>query len=167
MTITDDIGSAAATLTTIAFIPQVWKVWRTKHTADISMGMYVLFTIGVALWLAYGILSRIMADHHGQLIHAGIGGCRIGNEKRVRLKQKHNMNQVYEIKPDQSIELLKELHILTRDGKLNQDSRRKLKQVYHLFHFIEPLLNEVLAAKKNLTLADPRRRQILPGFHHL
>ena len=56
MAITDDIGSAAATLTTIAFIPQVWKVWRTRHTADISMGMYVLFTIGVALWLAYGIL---------------------------------------------------------------------------------------------------------------
>ena len=41
-----------------------------------------------------------------------------------------------EIKPEQSIELLKELHILTRDGKLNQDSRRKLKQVYHLCNFI-------------------------------
>ncbi|MDR1996180.1 SAM-dependent methyltransferase [Azonexus sp.] len=45
-----------------------------------------------------------------------------------------------EIRPGQSIELLKELHILTRDGKLNQDSRRKLKQVYHLVQFIEPLL---------------------------
>jgi len=56
MTFTDNIGSAAATLTTMAFIPQVWKIWRTKHTADISMGMYVLFTIGVALWLTYGIL---------------------------------------------------------------------------------------------------------------
>ena len=56
MTITDFIGSAAATLTTIAFIPQAWKIWRTQHTADISMGMYVLFTIGVALGLAYGIL---------------------------------------------------------------------------------------------------------------
>ena len=41
-----------------------------------------------------------------------------------------------EIRPGQSIELLKALHILTRDGKLNQDSRRKLKQVYHLFQFI-------------------------------
>ena len=60
------------------------------------------------------------------------------------------MNQIPEIKPDQSIELLKELHILTRDGKLNQDSRRKLKQVYHLFHFIEPLLDEVLAAKQKI-----------------
>ena len=46
-----------------------------------------------------------------------------------------------EIRPGQSIELLKELHILTRDGKLNQDSRRKLKQVYHLAQFIEPLLD--------------------------
>jgi Methyltransferase domain len=46
-----------------------------------------------------------------------------------------------EIRPGQSIELLKELHILTRDGKLNQDTRRKLKQVYHLFQFIAPLLD--------------------------
>ena len=45
-----------------------------------------------------------------------------------------------EIRPGQSLELLKELHILTRDGKLNQDTRRKLKQVYHLYQFIEPLL---------------------------
>jgi len=46
----------------------------------------------------------------------------------------------HEIRPGQSLELLKELHILTRDGRMNQDSRRKLKQVYHLFQFIEPLL---------------------------
>jgi MtN3 and saliva related transmembrane protein len=56
MSITDWIGSAAATLTTTAFIPQAWKVWRTRHTADISLGMYILFTLGVALWLTYGIL---------------------------------------------------------------------------------------------------------------
>ena len=56
MTITDWIGSTAATLTTTAFMPQAWKVWRTRHTADISLGMYILFTLGVALWLAYGIL---------------------------------------------------------------------------------------------------------------
>ena len=53
------------------------------------------------------------------------------------------MFAIPEIKPGQSIELLKALHILTRDGKLNQDSRRKLKQVYHLYQFIEPLLQEV------------------------
>jgi hypothetical protein len=56
------------------------------------------------------------------------------------------LSAIPEIRPEQSIELLKELHILTRDGKLNQDSRRKLKQVYHLFHFIEPLLAELAAA---------------------
>ena len=48
-----------------------------------------------------------------------------------------------EIRPGQSVALLQELHILTRDGKLNQDSRRKLKQVYHLVQFIEPLLKEI------------------------
>ena len=48
-----------------------------------------------------------------------------------------------ELRTGQSIELLKELHILTRDGKLNQDSRRKLKQVYHLYQFIEKLLVEL------------------------
>lgn len=50
------IGGIAATLTTCSFIPQVWRVWRTRHTEDISLLMYTLFTVGVALWLAYGIL---------------------------------------------------------------------------------------------------------------
>ncbi len=74
------------------------------------------------------------------------------------------MDQAPEIKPNQSIELLKELHILTREGKFNQDSRRKLKQVYHLFHFIEPLLNEVLTANQNLTLADHGAGKSYLGF---
>jgi hypothetical protein len=69
-----------------------------------------------------------------------------------------------EIRPGQSIELLKELHILTRDGKLNQDSRRKLKQVYHLFQFIEPLLNEVLADGGDLALADHGAGKSYLGF---
>ena len=74
------------------------------------------------------------------------------------------MDKIPEIKPGQSVELLKELHILTRDGKLNQDSRRKLKQVYHLFHFIEPLLDEVLAAKQNIVLADHGAGKSYMGF---
>ena len=56
-----------------------------------------------------------------------------------------------EIRAGQSIELLKELHILTREGKLNQDSRRKLKQVYHLFQFIEKLLHELPAPSASST----------------
>lgn len=50
------IGGIAATLTTCSFIPQVLRVWRTKHTKDISLLMYSLFTLGVALWLVYGVL---------------------------------------------------------------------------------------------------------------
>lgn len=56
MTTPDLIGSLAATLTTIAFIPQAWQVWRSKHTKDISLAMYLIFTSGVALWLYYGLL---------------------------------------------------------------------------------------------------------------
>ena len=69
-----------------------------------------------------------------------------------------------EIRPEQSVELLKELHILTRDGKLNQDSRRKLKQVYHLYQFIAPLLDEVLAENADLTLADHGAGKSYLGF---
>jgi MtN3 and saliva related transmembrane protein len=52
----DWIGSIAATLTTTAFIPQAWQVWRTRHTKDISLGMYAIFTSGVALWAVYGMM---------------------------------------------------------------------------------------------------------------
>jgi len=74
------------------------------------------------------------------------------------------MTLIPEIKPEQSVELLKALHILTRDGKLNQDTRRKLKQVYHLYHFIEPLLAEVMSEKQTLTLADHGAGKSYLGF---
>ena len=51
----DLIGSLAATLTTVSFIPQVLKVFRSRHTKDISLGMYATFTTGVAMWLIYGL----------------------------------------------------------------------------------------------------------------
>jgi hypothetical protein len=70
----------------------------------------------------------------------------------------------YEIRPEQSVELLKELHILTRDGKLNQDSRRKLKQVYHLYQFIEPLLVEVLKTRDAIRLVDHGAGKSYLGF---
>jgi hypothetical protein len=72
--------------------------------------------------------------------------------------------QAPEIRPGQSIELLKELHILTRDGKLNQDSRRKLKQVYHLYQFIEPLLTEVLRDHPGVSLVDHGAGKSYLGF---
>jgi hypothetical protein len=70
----------------------------------------------------------------------------------------------HEIRPGQSIELLKELHILTRDGKLNQDSRRKLKQVYHLYQFIEPLLKEALQEHPGVSLVDHGAGKSYLGF---
>jgi MtN3 and saliva related transmembrane protein len=55
---TSTIGFFAAILTTGAFVPQVLKVWRARSAADISLGMYTLFTLGVALWLVYGVLIQ-------------------------------------------------------------------------------------------------------------
>lgn len=75
-----------------------------------------------------------------------------------------SMEDKHEIRPGQSIELLKELHILTRDGKLNQDSRRKLKQVYHLYQFIEPLLQEVLKEQSDVQLVDHGAGKSYLGF---
>ena len=74
------------------------------------------------------------------------------------------MNDKHEIRPGQSIELLKELHILTRDGKMNQDSRRKLKQVYHLFQFIEPLLKEIQLDRPDIQLVDHGAGKSYLGF---
>ncbi|MGA9854620.1 MAG: SemiSWEET transporter [Gammaproteobacteria bacterium] len=48
------IGLAAAILTTISFLPQVYRSLRTHDTRGISLSMYTLFTLGIALWLVYG-----------------------------------------------------------------------------------------------------------------
>jgi len=85
-------------------------------------------------------------------------------------KPKHSAPKVQtpsdqlDLRPGQSLELLKELHILTRDGKLNQDSRRKLKQVNHLFQFIEKILNELPASDAGPTLADHGAGKSYLGF---
>jgi len=73
-------------------------------------------------------------------------------------------SEKHEIRPGQSIELLKELHILTRDGKLNQDSRRKLKQVYHLYQFIEPLLLKLQESHADISLVDHGAGKSYLGF---
>lgn len=54
------IGYPAAVLTTVAFVPQAWKSWRTRDLSGISLPMYALFTTGVALWLVYGIVIDSM-----------------------------------------------------------------------------------------------------------
>ncbi|MEI6212757.1 MAG: SAM-dependent methyltransferase [Desulfuromonadales bacterium] len=74
------------------------------------------------------------------------------------------MPDKHDIRPEQSLELLKELHILTRDGKMNQDSRRKIKQVNHLFRFIEPLLEEIHRERPDMTLVDVGAGKSYLGF---
>lgn len=52
----DWVGSLAATLTTAAFVPQAWMTWKKRHADGVSLGMYSIFTTGVAFWLLYGLL---------------------------------------------------------------------------------------------------------------
>lgn len=85
--------------------------------------------------------------------------------KQVRLSA---TDLLPELRPGQSIDLLKELHILTRDGGLNQDSRRKLKQVQHLYQFIEKILLELESTRSGdspeITMADHGAGKSYLGF---
>ena len=58
MTYIDAVGYAAAILTTASFVPQAWLTFRTRDVRGISLAMYSVFTLGVALWLGYGVLMR-------------------------------------------------------------------------------------------------------------
>lgn len=58
MTAETAIGLLAATLTTIAYVPKVARAWRTRSTHDISLPMFLLLALGIALWLIYGLLIR-------------------------------------------------------------------------------------------------------------
>ena len=51
----DLLGAVAATITTASFLPQVWQTFKTRDVSGISLGMYTAFTVGVALWLIYGL----------------------------------------------------------------------------------------------------------------
>lgn len=56
MSLINTIGLIAAACTTAAFIPQVWQVWSSRSAKDISLGMYLIFILGVLLWLVYGVM---------------------------------------------------------------------------------------------------------------
>src|SRR5690606_5760829 len=101
---------------------------------------------------------------HGDAAPAGarrLAGPGRGGEP---VKGAEKVHEELGLKPGQSLELLKELHILTREGRLNQDSRRKLKQVYHLYQFIEKLLLEIPAQEGHPTLADHGAGKSYLGF---
>lgn len=75
------IGFVAGTCTTLAFLPQVIRTWRTRSTEDISLGMFSLMVFGIALWLFYGIVigdwPLIIADSVSLLFAAVILGMKV------------------------------------------------------------------------------------------
>ncbi|BAL93819.1 SemiSWEET transporter [Rubrivivax gelatinosus] len=88
MTLTDTIGYLAATLTTAAFVPQALLTLRTRDVSGISLGMYAVFTAGVAMWLAYGVALGewpIIAANAATLgLAATILGMKLSIERRNR-----------------------------------------------------------------------------------
>jgi MtN3 and saliva related transmembrane protein len=82
----DYIGTAAATLTTISFVPQAWHTFKTRNVTGISLGMYSAFTLGVALWLVYGWLLGawpiVVANMVTLLLAGGILAMKIRYSKK-------------------------------------------------------------------------------------
>lgn len=72
------IGYVAAVLTTIAFMPQAYMTWKTRSVESISLGMYTIFTLGVALWLSYGILTKDWPIIGANLITLMLAGFILG-----------------------------------------------------------------------------------------
>ncbi len=105
----------------------------------------------------------------GQAVRAGTA-ARVASEGARQAARDQELAQL--LRPGQSIALLQHLHILTREAQLNQDSRRKLKQVYHLYQFIETLLRELTPAGPpdaaqaalGLTVADHGAGKSYLGF---
>lgn len=82
----DFIGYVAATLTTVAFFPQALKVYRTRRTEDISLLMFVMFTVGVGFWLWYGVLLEslpmVIANFVTLVLAGYVLWIKVGNERR-------------------------------------------------------------------------------------
>ena len=70
----DLVGYAAATLTTLAFIPQTLHSWRSRDLSGVSLGMYSLFTLGVGLWLLYGVMLESWPIIIANAITLGLAG---------------------------------------------------------------------------------------------
>ena len=60
MTSLDILGLIATCFTTASFVPHVWRTWRTRDVSGISLGTYLILTIGLALWLSYGLLKDVL-----------------------------------------------------------------------------------------------------------
>ena len=74
----DIVGSLAAILTTISFFPQAWHSFKTRDVSGVSLGMYSVFTVGVALWLVYGLLLRAWPIVVANVITLGLAMAILG-----------------------------------------------------------------------------------------
>lgn len=72
---TDWLGYVAAVFTTAAFLPQAWLTFRTRNVSGISVGMYSVFTLGVALWLAYGVMMQAWPIIVANLVTLVLAAC--------------------------------------------------------------------------------------------
>lgn len=82
MALIDTIGFCAATLTTASFVPQAWHTFRTKDVRGISLGMYSAFTVGVSLWLVYGVLIGAWPIIIANAITVTLSVCILGMKLR-------------------------------------------------------------------------------------
>jgi MtN3 and saliva related transmembrane protein len=76
------VGIVAGMLTTVSFLPQVWRIWRRKSADDVSMPMFLLFTVGVAAWLVYGLLIHSMPVIAANVVTLVLAGTVIGLKVR-------------------------------------------------------------------------------------
>ena len=74
----DIVGSLAAILTTVSFFPQAWHSFKTKDVSGVSLGMYSVFTVGVALWLVYGLLLQAWPIVVANVITLGLAMAILG-----------------------------------------------------------------------------------------
>jgi MtN3 and saliva related transmembrane protein len=90
---TDLLGYLAASLTTASFIPQALKTFRTRDVSGISLGMYSAFTVGVALWLAYGLLLRAWPVVIANIITLVLSLSILAMKLRYRHTHRHNTSE--------------------------------------------------------------------------
>ncbi len=84
MSISDLLGYCAAFLTTISFVPQAWQTFRTRDVSGISLGMYSVFTLGISLWLVYGLLLQAWPIVCANAVTLALASAILGMKLRYR-----------------------------------------------------------------------------------
>ena len=91
MSFVNTLGYLAAALTTASFVPQAWLTFRTRDVSGVSLAMYSAFTLGIALWLAYGVLIRawpiVVANVVTFALASGILTMKVAIERRRRRRR--------------------------------------------------------------------------------